>query len=78
MQTGYHVPKVMGRGQAYPAQGAVVAHLRGPNLAALPAYVCIPEAHSPALAFFQRAGYLGRAQPRQRRRTLVARPGPAH
>ena len=59
MQTGYHVPKIMGRGQPYPAQGAVVSQLRGPNRPGMPAYVCIPEAYSPTLAFYQQAAYLG-------------------
>jgi len=59
VQTGYHVPKIMGRGQLYPAQGAVVSHLRGPHRPGMPAYVCIPQAYSPALAFFQQAAYLG-------------------
>jgi hypothetical protein len=59
VQTGYHVPKIMGRGQVYPAQGAVASRLRGPNTPGMPAYVCIPEAYSPRLAFFQQAGWLG-------------------
>jgi Protein of unknown function (DUF1501) len=59
MQTGYHVPKLMGRGQPYPAQGAVVSCLRGPNRPGMPAYVCIPEAYSPTLAFYQQPAYLG-------------------
>lgn len=59
VQTGYHEPRVMGRGQPYPAQGAVVSALRGAVEPGAPAYVCIPEAYSARLGFFQRAAYLG-------------------
>jgi hypothetical protein len=58
-QTGYHEFRVMGRGQPYPAQGAVVSHLRGPNRPGMPAYVCLPQAYSPYLSFYQQAAYLG-------------------
>lgn len=58
-QTGYHVPNIMGRGQHYPAQGAVVSHLRGPNQPGMPPYVCLPEAYSPNLGFYQQSAYLG-------------------
>lgn len=59
VQTGYHVPNIMGRGQHFPAQGAVTSHLRGPNRPGMPAYVCLPEAYSPTLGFYQQASYLG-------------------
>jgi hypothetical protein len=59
VQTGYHEPKVMGRGQPHPAQGAVVARLRGANSAEAPPYVCIPEAYNPTRSFYQMASYLG-------------------
>jgi uncharacterized protein (DUF1501 family) len=59
VQTGHHVFKVMGRGQLYPAQGAVVSKLRGSGPGRIPPYVCIPQPYSPHLGFFQSAGYLG-------------------
>jgi len=58
-QTGYHVPNIMGRGQPYPAQGAVVSRLRGANRPDMPPYVCLPEGYSPNLGFYQQAAYLG-------------------
>jgi hypothetical protein len=61
VQTGYHEPNVMGRGQPYPCQGSVVSHLRGANVKGLPPYVCIPEAYSTARGFYQFASYLGSA-----------------
>jgi hypothetical protein len=59
IQTGYHVFRVMGRGQAYPAQGAVVSKLRGANRKGMPPYVCLPEPYSTQLAFYQQPAYLG-------------------
>jgi hypothetical protein len=59
VQTGYHEPNIMGRGQPFPAQGAVVSHLRGPNRAGMPAYVCIPRAYSTRLGFYQQPAFLG-------------------
>lgn len=59
VQTGYHIPKIMGRGQLYPCQGSVVSQIRGANQRGMPPYMCIPEAYSPRLAFFQEAAYLG-------------------
>src|SRR5262249_37872416 len=59
VQTGYHEMNVMGRGQPFPAQGAVVSHLRGPNRPGMPPYVCIPEAYSPYKGFYQLASFLG-------------------
>lgn len=59
VQTGYHEPNVQFRGQIFPAQGAIVAKLRGANQSALPPYVCIPDAYFARQGFFQRATYLG-------------------
>jgi hypothetical protein len=59
VQTGHHVFRIMGRGQQFPAQGAIVSRLRGPNRKGMPPYVCIPEAYNPGMAFFQQAAYLG-------------------
>jgi hypothetical protein len=61
VQTGYHERNLMGRSQAYPAQGSVVSLLRGPNQPGLPAYVCIPEAYGATRGFYQQAGFLGTA-----------------
>jgi hypothetical protein len=58
VQTGYHEFKVMGRGQPHPSQGSVVSHLRGGNRPGMPPYVCIPDAYSPNLSFYQQAGFL--------------------
>jgi hypothetical protein len=59
VQTGYHEFRVMGRGQPYPAQGSVVALLRGANEPGMPPYVCIPEAWSARRGFYQHAAFLG-------------------
>jgi hypothetical protein len=61
VQTGHHVPGLMGRGQPYPSQGSVVSMKRGPNEPGMPAYVCIPEAWGAARGFYQHAGFLGAA-----------------
>ena len=61
VQTGYHEFRVMGRGQPYPAQGAVVSRLRGPNQPGMPPYVCIPEGYGSVRGFYQNAGFLGAA-----------------
>jgi hypothetical protein len=58
VQTGYHEFRVMGRGQPYPSQGAVVSLLRGANKSDMPSYVCIPEAWSARRGFYQQAGFL--------------------
>ncbi len=60
VQTGYHEPNVQFRGQIYPAQGSIVAKLRGPNQPGIPPYVCIPDAYFPRQGFFQQAAYLGK------------------
>ena len=59
-QTGYAEKNVQFRGQFYPAQGSVVAKLRGTNRPGMPPYVCLPGAYTPRLGFFQKAAYLGR------------------
>ena len=61
VQTGYHEENVMGRGQPYPCQGAIVAKLAGPCVPGLPPYVCIPQPYSPYLGFYQQPSYLGEA-----------------
>ena len=61
VQTGFHEPRVIGRGQPYPSQGAVVSMKRGSNEPGMPAYVCIPEAWGSARGFYQHAGFLGAA-----------------
>jgi hypothetical protein len=60
VQTGYHEPNVQFRGQIFPAQGSVVARLRGANRPGLPPYVCIPDAYFARQGFFQLATHLGR------------------
>lgn len=59
VQTGYHEANVQFRGQMFPAQGSVVARLRGARRPGLPPYVCIPDAYFARQGFFQRAAYLG-------------------
>lgn len=59
VQTGYHEKNTQFRGQFYPAQGSVVAKLRGPNTPGVPPYVCIPDAYFARQGFFQLATYLG-------------------
>lgn len=59
VQTGYPLPSARERGQQQPAQGAVVARLRGSVKPGMPAYVCIPEAYNSRQGFYQRAAYLG-------------------
>jgi hypothetical protein len=60
VQTGYHEPNVQFRGQIYPAQGSVVAKVRGPNAAGVPPYVCVPDAYFARQGFFQLATHLGK------------------
>ncbi len=60
VQTGYHEPNVQFRGQIFPAQGSIVAKLRGANEAGLPPYVCIPDAYFARQGFFQLAAHLGK------------------
>ena len=60
VQTGYHEKNVQFRGQIYPAQGSIVAKLRGANQPGLPPYVCIPQAYNARQGFFQLATYLGK------------------
>jgi hypothetical protein len=59
IQTSYHEPNIMGRGQSFPSQGSVASQLRGPNKPGMPPYVCIPQAYSPARSFFEQGGFLG-------------------
>jgi hypothetical protein len=59
VQTGYHERDVQFRGQFSPAQGSVVAKLRGANAPGIPPYVCIPDAYFSRQGFFQKATYLG-------------------
>ncbi|MBI2806932.1 MAG: DUF1501 domain-containing protein [Planctomycetes bacterium] len=59
VQTGYHEANVQFRGQIYPAQGSIVARLRGANRPGIPPYVCIPDAYFARQGFFQKATYLG-------------------
>lgn len=59
MQTGYPLLNARAQGQSHPAQGAVVAKVRGANDRELPPYVCIPEAYSSPKGFYQSAAYLG-------------------
>jgi len=59
VQTGYHEPNVMGRGQPFPSQGSVVSMLRGANQPGMPPYVCIPEAYGARRGFYQDASFLG-------------------
>lgn len=61
VQTGYHEPNVMGRGQPYPSQGSIVSMLRGANLPGMPPYVCIPEAYGAVRGFYQKSGFLSAA-----------------
>ncbi len=59
VQTGYHEKNVQFRGQFYPAQGSVVAKVRGANKPGIPPYVCIPDAYFARQGFYQLATYLG-------------------
>ncbi|MBM3983413.1 MAG: DUF1501 domain-containing protein [Planctomycetes bacterium] len=59
VQTGYHEKNVQFRGQFYPAQGSVVAKVRGANAVGMPPYVCIPDAYFARQGFYQLATYLG-------------------
>ncbi|MSQ94251.1 MAG: DUF1501 domain-containing protein [Gemmataceae bacterium] len=61
VQTGYHEPNVMGRGQPYPSQGSVVSMLNGSNQPGMPPYVCIPEAYGAPRGFYQKSGFLSAA-----------------
>jgi len=60
VQTGYHEGNVQFRGQIFPAQGSIVAKLRGPNRPGMPPYVCIPDAYFARQGFFQLATHLGK------------------
>ena len=60
VQTGYHEPNVQFRGQIFPAQGSIVAKLRGANQPGMPPYVCIPDAYFARQGFFQLAAHLGK------------------
>jgi hypothetical protein len=60
VQTGYHEANVQFRGQIYPAQGSVVAKLRGANHPKMPPYVCVPDAYFARQGFFQLGASLGR------------------
>ena len=60
VQTGYPLLNARERGQLHPAQGAVVARVRGPLQEGMPPYVCIPEAYSSPRGFYQRSAYLGK------------------
>lgn len=59
VQTGYPLLNARARGQQHPAQGAVVAAVRGASAPGVPPYVCIPEAYSVPQGFYQGAAYLG-------------------
>lgn len=61
VQTGYHVPNVMGQAQSYPSQGSAVALLKGANERGMPPYVCIPESYGTPRGFYEHAGFLGAA-----------------
>ncbi len=60
VQTGHHEANVQFRGQIYPAQGSIVAKLRGANAQGMPPYVCVPDAYFARQGFFQLATYLGK------------------
>ncbi len=59
VQTGQPLLNARQNGQQFPAQGSVVAALRHDPAAAMPAYVCIPQAYSNPLGFYQKAAFLG-------------------
>lgn len=59
VQTGHPLLAARERGQLNPCQGSVVSHLLGAKTEGLPPYVCIPEAYSSRLGFYQRAAFLG-------------------
>lgn len=59
VQTGYPLLQARERGQQQPAQGSVIAHLRGANHPKMPPYVCIPEAYNGRQGFYQLAASLG-------------------
>lgn len=59
VQTGYPLLNARANGQSHPAQGAVVAKVKGANDPELPPYVCIPQAYNSQKGFYQLASYLG-------------------
>lgn len=59
VQTGYPLLNARARGQSHPAQGAVLARIRGANRPGMPPYVCIPEAYDTQHGFYQASAYLG-------------------
>lgn len=59
VQTGRPLLNARQVGQQFPSQGSVVAALRHNPAAAMPAYVCIPQAYSNPLGFYQRSAFLG-------------------
>ncbi len=59
LQTGHPLFQAREKGQQNPAEGAIVAKLRGPNQPDMPPYVCIPEDYRSHLGFYQAANYLG-------------------
>lgn len=59
VQTGAPLLFAREQGQKQPAQGSVVAHLRGATKPGVPPYVCIPEGYSSKKGFYQNAVYLG-------------------
>ena len=59
VQTGYPQFNARQVGQRHPCQGSIVSHLCGPNRRGMPAYVCIPQAYSSPLGFYQRSSFLG-------------------
>lgn len=56
MQTGYVEPNAISGRNMNPSTGSVVARVRGPVIAGLPTYVCVPKQQA-----FANAGYLGAA-----------------
>ena len=59
VQTGMPLLSARERGQQHPAQGAVVSKVCGARAEGVPPYVCIPEAYSSRLGFYQNAAFLG-------------------
>lgn len=60
VQTGYPLLNARARGQTHPAQGAVVASLRGLGEVGLPPYVCVPEDYRTHAGFYEGPAFLGR------------------
>lgn len=58
VQTGYPQLDARRNGQRHPCQGSVTSLFRGPRIAGMPAYVCVPEDYRRHMGFYQTAAFL--------------------